>query len=196
MLITGSRLLGAPVMGLQTGSELARTSKAIIDPKTLEIIAYELEGPLLNEHPSLLRIADVREFSDIGLIVDSSDEFVGAEDIIKLHDIYELNFNPEGMTVIDEKRHKLGKVDSYTLETGAFLIQQLLVKRPLLKSLNDTHLLVHRTQITEINNNEIIVHSQAEIPEPALEAMRHGYTNPFRKSQQAEQAHQATTRDS
>lgn len=174
-------------MGLQTGSELARTSKAIIDPKTLEITAYELEGPLLDQHPSLLRIADVREFSDIGLIVDSSDEFVAIDDIIKLKEIYDLNFTPIGMTVIDEKRHKLGKVESYTIETGAFLIQQLLVKRPLLKSLNDAQLLIHRTQITEINNNEIIVHSQAEIPEPALEAMRHGYTNPFRKSQQAEQ---------
>lgn len=174
-------------MGLQTGSELARTSKAVIDPKTLEITAYELEGPLLDQHPSLLRIADVREFSDIGLIVDSSDEFVAVDDIIKLKEIYDLNFTPIGMTVIDEKRHKLGKVDSYTIETGAFLIQQLLVKRPLLKSLNDAQLLIHRTQITEINNHEIIVHSQAEIPEPALEAMRHGYTNPFRKSQQAEQ---------
>jgi hypothetical protein len=176
-------------MGLQTGSELARTSKAIIDPKTLEIAAYELEGPLLDEHPSLLRIADVREFSDIGLIVDSSDEFVAVDDIIKLKEIYDLNFTPTGMTVIDEKRHKLGKVDSYTIETSAFLIQQLLVKRPLFKSLNDAHLLIHRTQITEINDREIVVHSQAEIPEPALEAMRHGYTNPFRKNQQAEQIH-------
>lgn len=195
MLITGSRLINAPVMGLQTGSELARTSKAIIDPKTLEIVAYELEGPLLNEHPSLLRIADVREFSDIGLIVDSSDEFVALDDIIKLKEVYELNFSPLGMHVVDEKHHKLGKVDSYTIETGAFLIQQLLVKRPLLKSLNDAQLLIHRTQITEINNHEIIVHSQAEIPEPALEAMRNGYTNPFRKNQQAEQMHQSS-RDS
>lgn len=179
-------------MGLQTGSELARTNKAIIDPKTLEIVAYELEGPLLDQHPSLLRIADVREFSDIGLIVDSSDEFVAVDDIIKLKNVYDLGFTPVGMTVIDEKRHKLGKVDSYTIETGAFLIQQLVVKRPFFKSLNDAHLLIHRTQITEINNNEIIVHSQAEIPEPALEAMRHGYTNPFRKSQQAEQMQHST----
>lgn len=179
-------------MGLQTGSELARTRKAIIDPKTLEITAYELEGPLLNEHPSLLRVADVREFSDIGLIVDSSDEFVALDDIIKLHEVYELNFNPTGMTVVDEKHHKLGKVEGYTIDTTAFLIQQLLIKRPLLKSLNDTQLLVHRTQITEINNSEIVVHSEAEIPEPALQAMRHGYTNPFRKSQQAEQIHEST----
>ncbi len=192
MLISGSRLLNAPVMGLQTGSELARTNKAIINPKTLEIVAYELEGPLLDQVPSLLRIADVREFSDIGLIVDSSDEFVSLDDIIKIKEIYDLNFSPVGMTVIDEKRHKLGKVDSYTIETGAFLIQQLLVKRPLLKSLNDAQLLIHRTQITEINDHAIIVHSQAEIPEPAMETMRHSYTNPFRKSQHAEQMSDTT----
>ncbi|MDB5187081.1 MAG: hypothetical protein JWM07_553 [Candidatus Saccharibacteria bacterium] len=174
-------------MGLQTGSELARTSRAIIDPKNLEIVAYELVGPLLDQNPSLLRVADVREFSDIGLIVDSSDEFVAVDDIIKLKEVYDLHFTPVGMSVIDEKREKLGKVDSYTIETGAFLIQQLLVRRPLLKSLNDAQLLIHRTQITEINDTAIVVHSQAEIPEPALEAMRHGYTNPFRKSQQAEQ---------
>jgi hypothetical protein len=179
-------------MGLQTGSELARTSKAIISPKTLEVVAYELEGPLLDQSPSILRIADVREFSDIGIIVDSSDEFVGLDDIIKIKEIYDLNFSPIGMHVVDEKKHKLGKVDSYTIETGAFLIQQLLVKRPLLKSLNDAHLLIHRTQITEINDHEIIVHSQAEIPEPALETMRHSYTNPFRKSQHAEQISETT----
>jgi uncharacterized protein YrrD len=187
MLITGLRLLDAPVMGLQTGSELARTSKAIVDPKTLSIVAYELTGPLLNEHPSLLRIADVREFSDIGLIVDSSDEFVGLDDIIKLKSVYELHFSPVGMPVVDENRHKLGKVESYTIETAAFVIQQLIIKRPLLKSLNDSQLLVHRTQITEITDHEIVVHSQAKVPEPTLDSVRSGYTNPFRKSQQAEQ---------
>ncbi|HET8884053.1 MAG TPA: hypothetical protein VFM68_01125 [Candidatus Saccharimonadales bacterium] len=179
-------------MGLQTGSELARTSKPIIDPKTLEIAAYELTGSLLNTHPSLLRIADVREFSDIGLIVDSSDEFVGLDDIIKLREVYDLHFTPVGMMVIDEKRQKLGKVDSYTIETGAFLIQQLVVKRPLLKSLNDARLLIHRTQITEINDTEIVVHSQAEAPEPVMNAVQNVYTNPFRsKGPQTEQINQS-----
>lgn len=187
MLIAGSRLLDTPVMGLQTGGELARTSRAVIDPKNLEIVAYEITGPLLNTHPSLLRIADVREFSDIGIIVDSSDEFVSLGDIIKLDEIYNLNFTLEGMNVIDEKRQKLGKVNGYTLDTSGFLVHQLSVKRPLLKSLNDTELLIHRSQITEINDNTIVVHSQAKIPEPLLESVRTAYINPFRKNQQAEQ---------
>lgn len=186
MLITGSRLINAPVMGLQTGTELARVSRAVIDPKNLTILAYELEGPLLNMEPSLLRIADVREFSDIGLIVDSSDEFVSPDDIIKLGEVYNLHFELSGMAVRNEKKHKLGKVDGYTIETGNFVIQQLNVKRPLLQSLGDTHLLIHRSQITEITDKEIIVHSHAEIPEPTMENIQHNYVNPFRKHPQPE----------
>ena len=190
MLLAGSRLIDTPVLGLQTGSELARTTRPIIDPAKLEIIAYELSGPLLDLHPSLLRIADVREFSDIGIIVDSSDEFVTPDDIIKLGEIYSRHFDVIGKRVLDEKRRKLGKVIAYNIDTTGFLIQQLSVKRPLLKSLNDTELLIHRSQITEINDNEIIVHSQAKVPEPVVQSVRSAYVNPFRKSANAEQIDQ------
>lgn len=189
MLLSGSRLLDAPVMGLQTGGELARTSKAIIDPERLQIVAYEVTGPLLDVHPSLLRVADVREFSDIGLIIDSSDEFVSPSDIVKLNEIYTLHFELIGMPVIDKKRRKLGKVEGYTLETGAFVIQQLNVKRPFLKSLNDTELLIHRTQITEINNTEIIVQSETAPVEPVLHAVKSTYINPFRKNPRPQAEH-------
>lgn len=186
MLITGSRLINAPVMGLQTGTELARIKKPLINPRDLSIVAYELEGPLLDLNPSLLRIADVREFSDIGIIVDSSDEFVSPDDIIKIGELYKMDFGLIGLRVRNEKHQKLGRVDGYTLETGNFIIQQLNVKRPLLRSLNDTHLLVHRSQITEINDREIIIREHAETPEPMLENIQRSYVNPFRKNPQTE----------
>lgn len=193
MLIAGSRLMDAPVMGLQTGSELARISQPVIDPQTLEILAYEVTGPLLDLHPSLLRIADVREFSDIGVIIDSSDEFVSPDDIIKLGEIYKLHFIPIGMHVVDEKHRKIGKVTGYTIDTGGFVIQQLTVKRPWLQSLSDTELLIHRTQITAINDREIVVHSRAKVPEPVMQTVRSAYNNPFRKHPQTE--HVETHRD-
>jgi hypothetical protein len=189
MLIEGSRLIDAPVMGLQTGGELARTKQAVIDPNTLQIIAYDLTGSRLTTIPSLLRVEDVREFSDIGLIVDSSDEFVSPEDIIKLNEIYKLNFNPIGMRVIDEKRRKLGKIDGYTIETTGFVIQQLSVRRPLLKSLNDTHLLIHRTQITEITDDHVTVRSEFK-PQPVRQAARNtDFHNPFRKTSHTQPEH-------
>lgn len=188
MLITGDRLLNAPVLGLQTGGELARTKTAIIDPANLKIHAYELSGPLLNVHPSLLRIIDVREISDIGLIVDSSDEFVGPDDVIKLGQIYALHFDPLGMSVIDVKGSKLGKVNGYTVDTIDFLVHQLSVKRPFFKSLGDTELLIHRSQITEINNDAIIVNAEMETPEPLLESVKASYVNPFRSKPTPEQS--------
>jgi len=189
MLINGSRLIDTPVMGLQTGGELARTKQAVIDPRTLHILAYELAGPRLSTQPALLRIEDVREFSDIGLIVDSSDEFVSPEDIIKLNEVYQLGFNPIGKRVIDEKHHKLGKVDSYSIETTGFVIQQLSVRRPLLRSLNDTHLLIHRSQITEINDTHIIIKSELK-PQPVHKIARTtDFNNPFRKPTHAQPEH-------
>ncbi|MEO5950508.1 MAG: hypothetical protein ABIQ04_03605 [Candidatus Saccharimonadales bacterium] len=180
MLLQGSRLNDVSVMGLQTGTELARTTRPIINPDTLEILAYEVRGPLLDMHPSLLRVIDVREFSDIGLIVDSSDEFIATTDVIKLEKVYELNFILVGMSVVDQHKRKLGKVTDFTLESGSFVIQQLNVKRPLLKSLGDTELLINRTQIIEITNRAIVVRSGEKKLEPIIEAVRTNYVNPFR----------------
>ncbi len=180
MLITESQFLDTPVMGLQTGTELARTAQPVIDPHTLKILAYELTGPLLDTHPSFLRVEDIREVGEIGMIVDSSDEFVGLDDIIKLKEVYDLHFSLIGLTVVDDKKHKLGKVNGYTIEMGSYVVQQLNVKRPIIKSLGDTELLVHRSQIIEITDTTVTVKSGKINAEPVKSAMR-TYVNPFRQ---------------
>lgn len=184
-MLLGSALTNAPVMSLQTGSELARTKHAIIDPSNLAIIAYELTGSRLTLHPTLLRIADVRELSDLGLIVDSEDEFVTEHDVIKLDEIYHMGFELINMLVTDEKRRKLGHIIDYSLDTGGFFVQQLTVRRPFLRSLNDTELLIHRSQIIEINDKALVVHSEAKVPEPERSEVIGSYINPFRKSETA-----------
>lgn len=188
MIILGSALSDTPVMGLQTGLELARTDRPIIDPKNLTVIAYELKGPNLTEHPSLLRIADMRELSEMGFIVDSSEEFITPDDVVKIEEIYSLNFYLDGMNVVDEKRKKLGKVTDYTLDTTGFVVQQLTVKRPMLHSFNDTELVIHRSQIIEINDDAIVVHSQAKVPEPDRKDVIGSYVNPFRKTDTAKES--------
>lgn len=181
MLILGSRLIGTPIMGLQTGTQLAVAKSPVIDPNNLRIIAYEVEGTLLTEKPSFIRIADVRELSDVGMIIDSNDEFVGLHDVIAIKNIYKLGFKLLGLNVIDEAKHKLGKVSDYSLEVGSFVVEQLNVSRGIIKSLTETELLIHRTQIVEINNENIIVKSIAEKLQPIADAKQLSYMNPFRQ---------------
>ena len=108
-------------MSLQTGSELARTSREIINPKNLSIIAYELEGRLLDQHPSLLRIDDVREIGPLGMIIDSTDEIIGIDDVITIKEIYEINFALKDKLVIDEKIRKSEKLSDIRWRLGILL---------------------------------------------------------------------------
>ena len=181
MLLLGSRLLNSPVMSLQTGTRLAHILRPLIDPANLRILAYEVDGPLLTEKPSYLRTADIREYGRLGMIINSADEFVGADDIIQIKNLLNLGFALIGVSVLDEQGRKLGKVEDYTLETGDFVIQQLTVRRGLLKSLADTGLLIHRSQIVEINNKSIIVKANDQkISKPVMTTLREDFVNPFR----------------
>jgi hypothetical protein len=173
-------------MGLQTGGELARTVRAIIDPALLKIIAYQVEGPLLHPStPSFIRIDDIRELSDIGFIVDSADEFVEQGDVIKLDDIYRVQFQLANAAVFDEAHRRIGKVIDYTIDVGSFIVEQLTVKRPLLRRFNEPELLVHRSQIIEINDDGIVIHSKAEVPEHTRTSTPGSYVNPFRRQRPA-----------
>lgn len=181
MLLRGSTLNNTPVMGLQTGSELARTKEAIVDPRDLTIPAFRLQGPLLASASQILRVADIRELSNIGMIVDSSDEFVEPDDVIALQKVLHFEFELIGIAVVDEMKHKLGKVSDYTIDPAGFTIQQLTVKRPVLKSLSDTELLIHRSQVIEVSDTTIVVRTTAKKLEPLQETIR-TYANPFRPS--------------
>jgi len=182
MLVLGSRLDNTPVMSLQTGTRLATTDTPLINPANLKIVAFVLEGPLLTDNPTLLRTDDIREMGSVGMIIDSSDELLALDDVIKIKELYELKFSLIGMNVIDEMKKKLGKVSDYTLETGSFFIQQLDIKRGLFRGITDTGVLIHRTQIVEINDTAIIVKTTAKklIPKPVTQAVRTEYVNPFR----------------
>jgi len=182
MLISSERFNNTPVMSLQTGSELARVSRPIIDPRNLTIVAYELEGSMLDQQPSLLRIADIREIGPLGMIVDSADELISPSDVVRIKEVYEFYFNLIGLKVIDDHKKSVGKVIGYTLESGSFVIQQLRVKRPLLRSFGDTELLIHRSQIVKVTDEEIIAKAPTVRKAQAIEEPMQTFENPFRKT--------------
>lgn len=168
-------------MSLQTGAKIAQIKTAIIDPGTLTVVAYHLVGRRLESDNVLLLTRDVREISNIGLIVDSADELVLEEDMVTLKDILKLEFNLVDKSVIDDRRTKLGRIYDYTLDPMDFKIHQLYIKRPLLKSLQTSDLVINRSQIIEVNNKNIVV-SSASLEQPAQPNAASDFVNPFRKS--------------
>lgn len=173
-------------MSLQTGSELATVKNIVLDPRNLTITAYELDGRMLDQHPSFLRVDEVREFASLGFIVDSSEDFIGIDDVIKVKQVYEFGFNLIGLEVYEQKGTKLGKVHSYNVDPSAYAVQQISVRRPILKSFTDTELIIHRSQIVEVSNEKVVVRSATPKADVEVGSVVRNYANPFRQSTPAQ----------
>jgi uncharacterized protein YrrD len=181
MLVPIERLLGVPILGLQTGAELARANDVIIDPRQLKIVAMRVNGPLLDHHDSVLHPEDIREISDLGFIIDSSDKLMTTDGLVRLQQVIDFGFTLNGTRVEDDQGRKVGSVKSYAVDPSSFFVEQLYLKPPLMRSIGITTLTIHRSQIISITNEKIVVKSPTvqEQVKPA-EKVQPAFVNPFR----------------
>ena len=159
MLIEGSKLLKYPILSLHTASRIAEVKGLVIDPNFLKVVAFEISAAS-SRQSLFLEASSVREFSKMGMIVDSDEEFVEKDDVIKLKETSDLGFSLDNMKVISKKKAMLGRIEDFIINTEDFQIMQLIVKRPIYKALIDPELVIGRSDIHEINDSEIIVKSE------------------------------------
>lgn len=184
MLIIGSRLKGHPVLSLHLGGMVARIREPIFDPDEMKIVAFWLEGPSVGkEFGDILETGDIREVSDLGLIVDSDDAFVRQGEVIKLDKIIAVDFELVGKKVVTKKGTKLGRIVDYMVDRDGFTIHQFIVRRPILKSFLDPELIIGRSEIVSADDTKIVVRDEeGKIREKALEEdFTPDFVNPFRK---------------
>lgn len=187
MLIYASRLLGAPILSVQAGGAIGYVSEPIVDPDNLKIIAFHVDGPLLKKsNTNILDISSVREYSNYGLVIDSIEELIEKNDVIKIKKIIDLNFNLINLKVETKKGSHLGKVSDYTITSEDFIVQQIIVKRPIMKSLIDPELTISKKEIVEITDYKIIIKDEEKIlkEKSTKEEFIPNFVNPFRKSEQ------------
>ena len=186
MLVSIQNFIGTAVMSLQTGTELSRTTTPIIDPRQLCITAFMVDGPNLDVRPSVLHPADIREVSELGLIVDSADRLVSLDGLVRLEEVMDFGFEPVGLKVVDEQGRKLGRVTGYSIETDSYRLMQLYTERSLLKSFSTMSSTIHRTQIVSVNNEVVVVQSPTirDKAAQAVDTASRPFVNPLRQGAQ------------
>ncbi len=163
MLISNSRLIGCRILSLHTADVIASVEEAIIDPNSLKIIGFKVNGPLIRgDVGNVLPIVSVREFSHLGMVVDSIDELVGEDEILKIKNVLKLDFKLVGLKVVTREKSKLGKVIDFTVALGTWEIQQIIVQRPIMKALLDPTLTIARSKIVEVDDYQVVVKSEHE----------------------------------
>ena len=187
MLVSNSKLLNLPILSVQDSGPVGSIASTIIDPDSLKIIAFRIYGATNDEGGNILDVRSVREYSKYGLVIDSTDELISEGDVVKIQKVLELNFSLISLKVETKKGTKLGKITDFTVTEDNFSVQQIIVKRPTIKSFLDPELVIPRAEITEVTDYKIIVRDEEKvIKERALkEDFVPNFVNPFRKTEPA-----------
>lgn len=180
MLISAKDLLQKSILSVHMADVIATPTDFIIDPTKLSIVAFFIDAPDFSEN-TILRTSDIREYSSLGMIIDSEDDFADAEDIIVVKKLLDLNFQLTGLKVYTKSGQYLGRVDDFFIDTDDFKIYRFTVKRPAFKALFDPEFFIARSQILEVDNQKIIVADSAESAS-IKESLPQSFVNPFRQS--------------
>lgn len=184
MLVNANKLSNFPILSLHVGGQIASVKELIIDPNSLSLLAVRVQSAKLElGDDNILLMDSVREYSAIGMIVDSEDEFVNGEDIIRVKKVLDLNFELNGLKVITKSQSKLGKVADFVLQSSTWGVQQLIIQRPMMKAFIDPELTIDRTQIIEVDDYQVIVKDEYEKAQAkaTTDGLVPDFVNPFRK---------------
>ena len=182
MLVYNSKLIGTPVLSVQASGAIAEITAPVVNPDNLKILAFKLQGPVVNATNNLLDVKSVRDYSPLGMVIDDNDELIGPEDVVKIKEVLDLNFDLIGLKVETKKGSKLGKITDFTLTSEDFTIQQIIVKRPTIKSFMDPELTIHRREIVEITDYKVVVKDEEKVikARASKEDFVPNFVNPFR----------------
>lgn len=188
MLIAIENILGKNIMSLETGQVAARIDSAIINPHNLKIIAFYVSGPLVDFRPAVLFSEDIREFSEIGAIIDSGDKIMELnENMVRLKQIIDYGFEIQNIKVVDQNKHKIGRLKSYAVDIANFSIQQIFVRAGFWQSFLNTNLIIGTKQIIAIDNEKITIKNSTIKSETSHQTTTNlqQIENPFRQPKPA-----------
>ena len=157
MLQLSQTLVNRPIMSLRTGGQIATAVRPIINPNNLKIEGFYCEDRFHKGTYLVLLTQDFRDSLPQGFVVNDHEVLCDTEDLVRLKEVLEIDFQILGKQVVTAKKQRVGKVTDYAYEDATFYIQKIYASQPILKSLGSGQLSVDRNQIVEITNRKIVI---------------------------------------
>ena len=155
MLVLSKEFIERPIISLRTGRPIASTVHSIIDPNTLKMLGWWCKEQSKKELVILLT-EDLREVNQLGLAIDDHSALSEPEDLVRLVDVLNLNFELIGKPV-RTKHRKVGKVADFCTDAKSYFIQKIYVSQSLVKAFSTDTLIIDRTQIIEITDSYVMI---------------------------------------
>jgi sporulation protein YlmC with PRC-barrel domain len=154
--LSSALMVNKYVLSLRTGTPIATVVAPLINPNNLKIEGFYCQDRFDKKQLVLLH-QDIRETLPQGFVVNDHDVLTEPDELVRLKDIIELNFELIGKPVETIGKQRVGKVSDFATEVESMYIQKIYVSQSLLKSFTGGSLSVDRNQVNEITPKRIII---------------------------------------
>ena len=161
MLKLHETLLDMPVLSLRTGGRVGTATKLIINPNNLKIVGWYVDDRFSSGELILLA-NDVRNISRKGVIINDHEVLSEPEELIRLKEVLEVDYDIIGKKVVGESGKKYGKVNDYSVETEGLIIKKIYASQSILKDFSGGNTSIDRNQIVEITKTKVIINDPTE----------------------------------
>jgi sporulation protein YlmC with PRC-barrel domain len=152
-----SQLNNLPIISLQTAEAVGFTRSPILEPATLEIVAFNCGALNRSRHPLILMTADIRQLAPDCIVIDTEEELTEPGDVVRLQPLIKKSYSPIGKSVVTDASRRLGSVEDYSINLESNRVQKLFVRQSILQAWIGTNLVIDRTQIMDVTPSQIIV---------------------------------------
>lgn len=150
-----------PIFSIRTSDVVGTLLDPIINPDGLKIIAF-YAYPLRQNNEHILSVEDIREVTPGGIIVDDEDNLMELDDLVRIQNIIDLDFELPGKKVETQSHKKMGKVQNFAIDDITWNIQKLYAGRSIVKDFTQTGRVIDRSQIYEVTNKRIVIKDASE----------------------------------
>lgn len=185
MLVFSSTLQDKPVGSIQAGHRIGTVQRAILDPHQLKVLAFGINSSI-DKNERILFVEDIVSFSLNGLIVQTNDQLMEPEGLVRFKEVEDLAFAITNKPVLEQDGSKIGIAASYVYDSDSFFIQKIHVKPIGLKSVKSSDRIVARSQIDSVTDTAIVIKSGSErVRTSALSSLKRGLFGGQKPSAQA-----------
>ncbi len=172
MLQLSANLINKSVLSLRTGAPIATVMAPIFNPNNLKIEGFYCQDRF-DKRELILLYQDIRDILPKGYVVNDHDVLVEAEELVRLKDVIELNYELIGKQVETIAKEKVGKVSDYATEMETMFVQKIYVSQSIIKNFTGGSLSIDRSQVNEITPKRVIINEllkKAPVAAPATAA--------------------------
>jgi len=149
------------ILSLRTGRPVGHAYSPVINPNNLKIEGWYATAR--GEKDSLvLPAGQIRDVIAKGLVVDDHDAITHPDDLVRMKNILDINYELIGKPVVTESKRRLGKIQDYSVDDDSMYVQKLYITQSLLRGINKKQLIIDRDQVIEITDKKIIVNDLKE----------------------------------